>query len=78
MTPEKWQKFKAIVVELMTLEQTEWPERLVAECGDDVDLFLDASAMLAASRSLGDFIEAPAWRGLLGSSDTWRPRKGTR
>ena len=70
MTPERWHRFKDVVGDLLTTERREWPERLFATCGDDVDLFLDASATLAASRSIGDFIEVPAWR-------TSRPAPGS-
>lgn len=67
MSPERWQRFKEVVAAVLDRDRQEWPSCLLAQCGDDVDLFLEASSLLAASRSVGDFIEAPAWQ-LLGSS----------
>lgn len=61
MSPERWKRFKRLVTSALDQERTMWPSFLAAQCGDDVDLFLDASSMLAAGRSMGDFIEAPAW-----------------
>lgn len=65
MNPEKWKRFKKIVTGVLEQEPNEWPSYLFNQCGDDVDLFLDASSMLATSRSMGDFIESPAWHALL-------------
>ncbi len=67
MSPKRWHRFKVVVAALLEQDRREWPARLVEECGDDVDLFLDASSLLAASRSAGDFIEHPAWSAVLGS-----------
>ena len=67
MSPERWQRFKEVVTAVLERNRQEWPSCLVKQCGDDVDLFLDASSLLAAGRSMGDFIEAPAWR-MVGSS----------
>ncbi len=62
MGPERWQRFKQVVAAVLERDRREWPSCLLAQCGDDVDLFLEVSSLLALSRSLGDFIEAPAWR----------------
>ncbi len=61
MSPERWNRFKRVVAAVLEQERRDWPSSLVAHCGDDVDLFLEASALLAVSRSAGDFIEVPAW-----------------
>ncbi len=60
MTPDKWHRCKKIVGAVLEREREEWPRSLLSECGDDVDLFLEASSLLAVSRSAGDFIAAPA------------------
>ncbi|MCP3957490.1 MAG: hypothetical protein GY719_06525 [bacterium] len=65
MSPKRWHRFKNVVAAVLERDRREWPERLLSECGDDVDLFLDASCLLAHSRSAGDFIRAPAWRALI-------------
>ena len=62
MSPERWQRFKQTVVEVMEPGRAEWPSYLVKKCGGDIDLFLDVSSLLAASRSISDFIKTPAWR----------------
>ncbi len=67
MSPKRWHRFKRVVAAVLERDRREWPSRLVEECGDDVDLFLDASSLLAASRSAGDFIEHPAWSAVLRS-----------
>ncbi len=64
MTPDRWHRFKRIVGAVLERERAEWPRSLLAECGDDVDLFLEASSLLALSRSAGEFIEVPAWQRL--------------
>jgi hypothetical protein len=61
MSPKRWQEYKQVVASTLERDRRDWPSCLLAQCGDDVDLFLDASSLLAASRSLGDFIESPAW-----------------
>ncbi len=68
MSPRRWHRFKVVVANVLERDRREWPTRLVEECGDDVDLFLDASSLLAASRAAGDFIEHPAWSAVVGSS----------
>lgn len=65
MNPERWQRFKQVITTVLEQDQQKWPTFLAAQCGDDVNLFLDASVILASSRSIGDFIKAPAWQGLL-------------
>ena len=62
MQPEHWHRFKEVVAAVLERNRDEWPQSLVSHCGDDVDLFLEASALLAVSRSVGDFIETPAWQ----------------
>ncbi len=62
MSPQQWHRFKNIVVAVKERDRREWPSHLFAECGDDVDLFFEASSLLAVSNSVGDFIERPAWR----------------
>ncbi len=61
MGPERWQRFKQIVMTVWEKDRREWPSSLVDQCGDDVELFLEASSLLALSQSVGDFIESPAW-----------------
>ncbi|MCP4655723.1 MAG: hypothetical protein GY856_09920 [bacterium] len=75
MSPERWQRFKQVVAAILERDRREWPSCLLAHCGDDVDLFLEVSSLLAFSRSVGDFIEAPAWR-VLGSSPALRSGEG--
>ena len=70
MSPERWQRFKEVIAAVLDHDRREWPSCLLAQCGDDVDLFLEASSLLALSRSVDDFIEAPAWQSL-GSSVPW-------
>lgn len=62
MSSAKWHRFKDVVASVLERDRQEWPAALLAQCGDDVDLFLEASALLAVSRSAEDFIEAPAWQ----------------
>lgn len=62
MSPERWDRCKDVVANLLERERREWPSSLVDACGDDVDVFLEATSLLAVSRSAGDFIRAPAWR----------------
>ena len=66
MSPEGWNRCKNVVASLLDLERQEWPARLVEVCGDDVDVFLEASSLLAVSRAAEDFIHAPAWQLLAG------------
>ena len=37
--PEKWKRFKQLVVTALEQERTQWPSFLAAQCGEDVDLF---------------------------------------
>ncbi len=67
MSLESWQRIKEVVAAVLERDRRDWPRCLVAQCGDDVDLFLEASSLLALSKTAGDFIETPAWR-VLGSS----------
>ena len=62
MGSERWQQLKDVVGTVLEHRRQEWPTRLVDECGHDVDLFLEASTLLATSTTVGDFIEKPAWR----------------
>ncbi len=68
MSPDRWQRFKQIVMTVWEKDRREWPSSLVDQCGDDVELFLEASSLLALSRSVGGFIESPAWRAVFASS----------
>ncbi len=72
MSPNRWQRFKNVVARVLERDRREWPACLLDQCGDDVDLFLDASSLLAVSRSAGSFIETPAWQ-VLTSSAPERP-----
>lgn len=76
MSPERWQRFKEVVTALIERDRREWPSCLLAQCGDDVDLFLEVSSLLALDRRAGNFIETPAWQ-VLGSSppSPWRKSK---
>ncbi len=60
MNSERWHRFKDVVARVMEWDRREWPARLIAECGDDVDLFFEASSLLALSPEASDFIEIPA------------------
>lgn len=64
MQPQFWQRLKDIVHGALERDQQSWPAWLARTCGDDVDLFLEASSLLAASRQHGDFIEQPALESL--------------
>lgn len=55
-----WQRAQPIVDSFLETEDKLWPKLLAARCGEDVELFLEVSTLLAASRKLGDFIERPA------------------
>lgn len=59
---QRRQDLKRVVSSLLEEERRKWPRLLVAYCGEDVDLFLDASTLLAVSGSAGDFIDSPAIR----------------
>lgn len=61
MGSERWQQLKDVVGTVLERERRDWPACLVDECGHDVDLFFEASALLAKSAAVGDFIEKPAW-----------------
>ena len=69
MDTRKWQHLKDVVTSLLERDRREWPTSLVNACGDDVDLFLDASSLLARSRSVVSFVDRPAWRILPSSAD---------
>ncbi len=62
---ERWQRCKQIVCSMLTEDRETWPSLLVQECGDDVDLFLDAACLIRLSLKVGDFIEEPALRKVL-------------
>ncbi len=62
MRPQQWHRVKNVVAAVIERDRREWPSLLLAECGDDVDLFLEVCSLLALSRAAGDFIETPAWR----------------
>ncbi len=68
MRTENFSRIKSIVTAVLEKDRREWPSALVEQCGDDVDLFLEATSLLALSRLVDDFIEAPAWR-VLGSRE---------
>ena len=61
MDSEMWQRVKRVVDPILETEPHSWPDQLVKSCGDDVDVFLQASTLLEASQRLGDFIERPAY-----------------
>lgn len=69
MDGRRWQNLKDLVSSLLETDRHEWPSSLVDACGDDVDLFLDASALLARSRSAAGLIDRPAWRILYPSEE---------
>jgi len=60
MHSHSWQRLKDIVDAALERDQQSWPAWLAETCGDDIDLFLEVSSLLAASRQHGDFIERPA------------------
>lgn len=72
MESMRWHRFKDVVAKVMEWDRREWPARLVAECGDDVDLFFEASSLLAFSPAVGDFIETPAWHAVSESGAPFR------
>ncbi len=61
MDSKMWQRVKRVVDPILETEPQSWPHQLVQSCGDDVDVFLQASTLLEASQRLGDFIEKPAY-----------------
>lgn len=61
MDSEMWQRVKRVVDPILETEPHSWPDQLFKSCGDDVDVFLQASTLLEASQRLGDFIEKPAY-----------------
>lgn len=60
MPEDLWQRAKPILDDALERDRKQWPTLLMETCGDDVDLFLEVSTLLAASRGLGDFIESSA------------------
>lgn len=63
MDPERrarWQKLKNIFNDTLEQDREEWPAFLLEQCGDDVDLFLEVSSLLAVEAQIGGFIETPA------------------
>ena len=56
---EKWQRLKDVFSEALEIDRRKWPAYLLTHCGDDVDLFLEVTSLLAVERSLGNFIETP-------------------
>ena len=61
MDTELWQRVKRVVDPILETDRRSWPQQLFNSCGDDVDVFLQASTLLEASQRLGDFIEEPAF-----------------
>ena len=55
-----WRRAQPIVESVLEQECDLWPAILFDRCGKDVDLFLEVTTLVAASRRLGDFIERPA------------------
>ncbi len=62
MSPQRLHRVKNVVAAVIERDRREWPSLLLAECGDDVDLFFEACSLLALSPAAQDFIETPAWR----------------
>lgn len=60
MKPEHWQRVKTVVADALEIDRGTWPKWLAETCGDDVDIFLEASTLLAASRGLGSMFESSA------------------
>ncbi len=75
MNPDQWHRFKNVVAAVIERDRQEWPSLLLAECGDDVDLFFEVCSLLALSGSATDFIETPAWRSV---SPAFRPDGASR
>lgn len=59
MNPEMWQRVKRVVDPILETDRQHWPLLLMESCGDDVEVFLQASSLLEASQRLGSFIERP-------------------
>ncbi len=59
MNSKMWQRVKCVVDPILECDRQSWPLLLVESCGDDVDVFLQASSLLEASQRLGSFIERP-------------------
>lgn len=59
MNSEMWQRVKSVVDPILECDRQSWPLLLMESCGDDVDVFLQASSLLEASQRLGSFIERP-------------------
>jgi hypothetical protein len=73
MNPEMWQRVKKILHSALDHDRERWPAYLAETCGHDVDLFLEVSSLLAASRGAEGFIERPALE-LLGLGGRLRKR----
>ena len=58
--PEHWQRCKEIIGSMLDHDRSSWPSLLLEQCGDDVDLFLDAACLARLSSKLGSFLEEPA------------------
>lgn len=74
MKPELWPRVKSVVSDALERDRGTWPTWLAETCGDDVEVFLEASTLLAASRNLGSMFECPVPE-LLGIFPAGRRRK---
>ncbi len=62
MTPERWQKIKAVLEDVLELEAAQRAPFLDAACQGDAELRQEVESLLASEPSLGDFIETPVFR----------------
>ncbi|MEM1206265.1 MAG: hypothetical protein AAGN66_23740 [Acidobacteriota bacterium] len=59
--PERYQRVKDVVDLALKVERKAWPSWLAERCGDDVEVFLEVTTLLAASQHVDPtFIEGTA------------------
>lgn len=60
MTPERWQRIKALLESALEHRPTERSNFLAAACADDEALHRDVQSLILSYERAGDFIELPA------------------
>jgi serine/threonine-protein kinase len=62
VTPERWQKIKAVLEAVLELEAAQRTTFLDASCQGDAELRQEVESLLASEPAIGDFIETPVFR----------------
>jgi serine/threonine-protein kinase len=62
VTPERWQKVKAVLEDVLELEAQQRTAFLDVSCQGDEELRREVESLLASEPDLGDFIETPVFR----------------